>query len=296
MDGGVFDNQGAASLREQGCDVLLVSDAVGHAGVEKRPGAAALGVALRAVSVLQARCREQQYQLLSALQHAGLVRGFAYVHLRKDLDGGPVDWLGCPDPSTPEPKRILTTYGISQRRANIACRHPHRSRRISGVEADALMLSGYLMISQEFEAGVTGFPVSSAVVDWPFRAIEKLAASTVASAELDLLKKALAVASRSSFKALRVSTGLKVFTGIAFLPALAVLWSLRTASLTLGSLATVAIAALLAKCLLRRVFRNRNPLWQTLLALPMLVLGAPLTAFATRVVNPIYLRFGPRYR
>jgi predicted acylesterase/phospholipase RssA len=98
-DGGVFDNQGASSLREQGCVVLLVSDAAGQADVEKQPGGAAMGVALRSVCVLQARCRQEQYQLLSALQDAGLVRGFAYVHLRKDLDSEPVDWsrrCACP--------------------------------------------------------------------------------------------------------------------------------------------------------------------------------------------------------
>ena len=296
VDGGVFDNQGASSLREQGCVVLLVSDAVGQAGVEKRPDGAAIGVALRSVCVLQARCREEQYQLLSALQDAGLVRGFAYVHLRKDLDAEPVDWLGCPDPSTPEPKNVLTTYGIRKDVQSLLANIRTDLDAFSDVEADALMLSGYRMMAEEFQAGVTGFPVSSATVDWRFRSIEKLAASTTASRDLDLLKKALDVASCQAFKALRLSTGLKVLAGIAVLPALAAVWRLLPVHVALGSLAAAALAAVLAKCLLRYVFRNPSPLWQILLAIPLLLLGAPLTALATRVIDRIYIRFGPRYR
>jgi len=113
---------------------------------------------------------------------------------------------------------------------------------------------------------------------------------------LDLLKKALDVASCQTFKALRLSTGLKTLAAIAVLPALAAVWRLLPVHVALGSFAAAALAAVLAKCLLRHVFRNPNPLWQLLLALPLLLLGAPLTALATRVIDPIYIRFGPRYR
>jgi hypothetical protein len=68
------------------------------------------------------------------------------------------------------------------------------------------------------------------------------------------------------------------------------------AHLALAPLAAAALAYALAKFLLRHVFRNVTPLWQILLALPMLLLGAPLTAFITRVINPIYLHYGPRCR
>jgi predicted acylesterase/phospholipase RssA len=296
VDGGVFDNQGASGLLEQGCEVLLVSDAMGRAGLEKLPAGDAIGVALRSVSVLQARCREQQYQLLSALQDAGLLRGFAYVHLRKDLDGDPVDWLGCPDPSTPEPRAVLTTYGIRKDVQALLADIRTDLDAFSDVEADALMLSGYRMMAQEFQAGVTGFPVSSQTAGWRFRAIEQLAASTTASPGLDLLKRSLEVASHSAFKALRLSTALKVCAAIALLPALAAVWRLRTLHVALGPLAAAALAAVFAQLLLRHVFRNPSPLWQILLALPMLLLGAPLTLLVTRVINPIYIRCGPRTR
>jgi len=101
---------------------------MGRAGVEKRPAGDAIGVALRSVSVLQARCREQQYQLLSALQDAGLLRGFAYVHLRKDLDGDP--WTGWAAPTLhPEPRAVLTTYGI-RKDVQALLAISHRSRRL----------------------------------------------------------------------------------------------------------------------------------------------------------------------
>ena len=40
-------------------------------------------------SVLQARVREAQYRELDARRRAGLVRGLAYLHLKKDLEAEP---------------------------------------------------------------------------------------------------------------------------------------------------------------------------------------------------------------
>ena len=44
---------------------------------------------MRANSVLQARVREAQYRELDARRRAGLVRGLAYLHLKKDLEAEP---------------------------------------------------------------------------------------------------------------------------------------------------------------------------------------------------------------
>ncbi len=296
VDGGLFDNQGVSGLLEQDCTVPLVSDAGGEIGAKKRPDAAAVGVALRSVSVLQTRCRQEQYRLLDALQQAGLLRGFAYVHLNQDLGAGPVDWLGCPDPSTPAPKRVLTTYGIRRDVQTALAGIRTDLDAFSDVEADALMLSGYRMTAERFHSGFAGFPIASGTAGWRFRSIEKLACEAAASPDLDLLMKALDVARYRTFKALRVSAKPWILVGIALAPALAGVWRLLPARVALPALAAAALAAGLAKWLLRHVFRNPNPLWQLLLALPMLVLGAPLTFIATRILDPIYIRFGPNYR
>ena len=63
VDGGVHDNQGTAALLEQGCTVLLVSDASGQMVAQDNPSKGLLGVPLRSNSILQARLRESQYRI-----------------------------------------------------------------------------------------------------------------------------------------------------------------------------------------------------------------------------------------
>ncbi len=285
--------------------MLLVSDAAGQTAIDKDPGRDRIGVSLRTNNVLLARGRQEQYQLLSTLVDAGLLRGVAYVHLKKDLDAEPVDWLGCPDPSTPEPKNILTTYGIRKdvQKSLAAIRTDLDS--FSDAEADALMLSGYQMMKMEVESCIKGFPgVTADPVNWRFRAIEKLAASLVSSPDLQLLQATLDIAQYQAFKPYRLSKGVRALTWVAALVAVAsVIWLMYSARgetvklmwlLTIG--AAIAGIAIVVKLLLRHVLRNPNPLWQCILAVSMIVLGAPLIWIMTRWLDPIYLRSGPRYR
>ena len=58
----------------------------------------------------------------------------------------------------------------------------------------------------------------------------------------------------------------------------------------------LAAAAIAAKSILHRLLRNPNPLWQILLAIPLLFLGWPLTWIWTTLIDPIYLHSGPRFR
>jgi predicted acylesterase/phospholipase RssA len=305
VDGGVYDNQGAASLLEQDCTVLLVSDASGQTAIDKDPGRDRIGVSVRTNSVLMARGRQEQYQLLSTLLDAGLLRGVAYVHLKKDLDAEPVDWLGCPDPSTPEPKDLLTTYGIRKdiQRSLAAIRTDLDS--FSDAEADALMLSGYQMMTMELQSCIKGFPVSTAnPVNWRFRAIEKLAASLVSSSDLQSLQTTLDIAHYQALKPYRLSRGLRALTWIAALLAvvgvIGLVISARDETVRLMWLliagAIIGGSAVVVKLLLRHVLRNPNPLWQCALAFSMIFLGAPLIWIMTRWLDPIYLRSGPRYR
>ncbi len=296
VDGGVFDNQGASSLREQDCTVLLVSDASGQTAVEKRPDTARISVSLRSNEVLMARGRQEQYELLYALRDAGVLRGFAFVHLKKELDARPVDWVDCPDPSLPDPKNPLTSYGI---RKDVQARLAQVRTDLdafSDVEADALMLSGYRMMAQEFESCIVGFPTAAQPVKWRFQDIEPLVTGVGGGPDTETLLQALDLARFQAFKALRLSPALKAGAALLGLLVAAGLW--RVAALRFPLWLPVALAAWFAalQWILRRVFRNPNPLWQTLLAVPLLVLGGPLMAFTAGVVDPIYLRFGPKYR
>jgi hypothetical protein len=302
VDGGVYDNQGLASLLGEDCTVMIVSDASGQTALEKDPGSGRIGVSLRSNSVLMARGRQAEYQLLSALADAGLLRGVAYVHLKKDLDAQPVDWIDCPDPSTPERPALLTTYGIRKDVQTALASIRTDLDGFSDTEADALMLSGYRMIEEEFAASIHGFPVAApAATNWRFLRVEKLASATSSSPELDEFRKSLHVARASAFKPYRLSTAVKLVTWMTAAAALAGLvylgLSVRGHSLSIAGLmaggALLAVASAAAKFVFHRLLHNPNPFWQILVAVPMLFLGWPLTWIWTRFFDPVYLRSGP---
>jgi hypothetical protein len=150
VDGGVYDNQGVASLLEQDCTVLLVSDASGQTEQELEPSDSRIGVLTRTQNVLMARVREAQYEVLSTLATNSLVRGVMFLHLKKDLEARPVDWYKCPNPSIVQPQRPLTGYDmrrdVQERLAAIRT----DLDAFSDAEADAQMLGGYSMADQQF--------------------------------------------------------------------------------------------------------------------------------------------------
>ena len=228
VDGGVYDNQGIATLHEQECQVMLVSDASGQTGVEKDPSGDRLGVSTRANNVLMARIRQCQHQLLCSLQEAKLLRGLMFVHLKKGLEAETVDWIGCNDKASMPASSKLTTYEIRQdvQRALASVRTDLDS--FSNCEADALMLSGYRATAEELSKSVTGFSLSSAPPSpaWKFIDISGIASElNDEDRELKKLKRALGVAHSLLFKAFQLLpaiTSLKVIGMIVALAALVV--------------------------------------------------------------------------
>ncbi|MBI2925406.1 MAG: patatin-like phospholipase family protein [Verrucomicrobia bacterium] len=114
VDGGVHDNQGITALLEQGCNILLVSDASGQMDSQDSPSAGLLGVPLRSNSILQARVRSAQFEDLEARRRSGLLRGLMFVHLKEALGSEPLDWIACRDKSDPVRKDPLLPYGIQR--------------------------------------------------------------------------------------------------------------------------------------------------------------------------------------
>ncbi|HEU4559094.1 MAG TPA: patatin-like phospholipase family protein [Longimicrobium sp.] len=178
VDGGVHDNQGAATLLEQGCTVLLVSDASGQLDLLDEPGGGKLSVPMRANNVLMARVREVQFKVLEARRRAQVLRGLLYVHLKSDLVSDPVDPAGSPEPwkvwtfdRVPPPGgELLTSYGmrrdVQERLAGIRT----DLDAFSDLEAFALMESGYQATRDEFGAAVPAFSPPQPVpqVAWTF--------------------------------------------------------------------------------------------------------------------------------
>jgi len=203
VDGGVHDNQGAAALLEQGCSILLVSDASGQMDHLDEPSDGLLGVPLRANSILQSRVRASQYDDLMSRLQGRTLKGLMFVHLKKDLDSQLVDWIGCQDPSDPLPPRELTSYGIQKgiQRRLAAIRTDLDS--FSDVEATALMTSGYLTTETVLGQDTLGFPVGQSTrSSWWFLKIEPLLRQPSALSPVAYwIDRQLEVGSRLTFKA-----------------------------------------------------------------------------------------------
>ena len=262
VDGGVFDNQGIASLLEQDCSVLLVSDASGQMVAEDNPKSGLLGVVQRSSSISQERIRWAQHRELVARKSSGRLKGLMFVHLKKDLGTDPQDWIDCPDPhdSTedarpPELRGPLTRYGIRKDLQQLLSGVRTDLDSFSEGEAYALMASGYLMTEYQFADCQSLFPE----IDdnkrlkrscWFFLLYQETL-NTPGYGER--LKRLLTVSSSSAFKIWRLSSVLKWLTDwVLTLSTVVVagtmlfyirepekiptgLWKWTLASLTLGS-------------------------------------------------------------
>jgi hypothetical protein len=223
VDGGVYDNQGIASLLEQGYHVLLVSGASGQMDSESQPSAGVLSVPLRSNSILQARVRSAQHRELEARRRSGLLRGLMFVHLKLSLGSEPVNWIDCQEPSDPVRHDPLLVYGIQrelQRRLG-AVRTDLDS--FSEAEAYALMTSGYCMAEKVLQGSALGFPISTAPREnWRFLKIEPLMKQPYSDT---VLMRQLRVADKQVFRIWLLDSGLKIvgiglgltlLTGIGF--------------------------------------------------------------------------------
>ncbi|MDQ3135024.1 MAG: patatin-like phospholipase family protein, partial [Acidobacteriota bacterium] len=247
VDGGVHDNQGVAGLLEQGCTALFISDASGQIETEKCPGAGRLKIAMRSLDMLMARVREAQYVDLDSRRDAGLLRGFLFVHLKKDLDVEPLSWIGCQDPfdaydeSRPVERRgPLTSYGIRKDVQERLAAIRTDLDAFSDTEAFALMTSGYLMTERELSRATE--PLWSQPgerINWRFLALEE-PMKTVSDPTLMML---LQVAESRGLKVWRVSRPLRRVT--YFLAALATVVIGASVALSEIGMEDVAVTAVL---------------------------------------------------
>lgn len=151
VDGGVHDNQGVQGLLDEGCTLILCSDACGQMGNVANPGEDPGSVLLRTTSVLQARVREAEYQDLQARLDSRALQGLFFIHTQKELASKPLDWLNCPNPSPAKSGEPLTSYGIAKDlQSKIALLRTDLDS-FTEVEASALMASGYLMAEQQLK-------------------------------------------------------------------------------------------------------------------------------------------------
>jgi predicted acylesterase/phospholipase RssA len=220
-DGGVCDNQGVATLLEQDCKVVLVSDASGQMESQAASSRQILGVLLRTNDIFQARIRVSEYQDLSGRRRSNLLRGFMFVHLKGDLDVDPVDWIDCLDPYDPcediRPqwrRDRYTRYGIGKDVQQLLSALRTDLDSFSEAEAYALMTSGYRMTEYQFKEGncVEEFYLPKQNEPWKFLEIEEFMRGSGKGNEY--LKTLLSAGNSLAFKVWRFDPLLKTLLRI----------------------------------------------------------------------------------
>ena len=304
VDGGVHDNQGIMSLLEQDCNAVIVSDASGQMDSDDDPSKGVLGVPLRSNSILMARVREAEFRELEARRRSGVLRNMMFIHLKKDLEVNPVDWIGCEDPSEFGKDKSFadegdeTHYGILKvvQERLAAIRTDLDS--FCDTEAFALMTSGYRMAEYEIQKQFANFPVSTEdAPQWEFLAVEDSMKHPSGSARL---LKLLNVCSQRAFKIWRLNTPLKITAWILGIAALIfLLWACwkwdSVALITLGTIGTtvaVLIAGAVVGKTVMRVVRYRDTLMEIAFGVAMSLLGWIFARIHLHIFDKWYLRAG----
>jgi predicted acylesterase/phospholipase RssA len=297
VDGGVHDNQGVAALLDQGCSVFIVSDASGQMNALDFPSNRILGVPLRANDILQARVREAQYRELSSRRRSGVLKGLMFIHLKKDLQIEPLDWIDSQDPSERKSVPPLLPYGVQRetQRRLAAVRTDLDS--FSDAEAYALMCSGYLMTEHALTSNnLLGFEVGQMPREnWEFLRIEEL---TKQPSEGNPLIHQLKASDRLFGKVWLLLPGMRLIGWITAVGALLLLgglvwkvWSKQLLSLSWGELVVLLVGLVSGVIVfekLSRAFNYRKTLDQTLIGLG-LTLGSLLAKVHLYVFDKIFL-------
>jgi hypothetical protein len=307
VDGGVHDNQGVGGLLEQECSVLLVSDASGQMASQQHPCAGPFQVPLRASNILSARVRESQFRDLDARRRSSQIKNLMFIHLKKDLDTDPVDWVGCTDTydlsdeARPKARRgPLTTYGIlktvQQRLADVRT----DLDSFTDVEAFALMLSGYRMTENQIVSN-EGIPTNNAqTAEWRFLSVEKAVSRSkdFEDAHNDLMD-ILKVSGSRTFKIWKLSHGMQVLGAIfivSFVAALFKSWPMFVPTLAFVGMTSIISATLLAIPLMLwlvfRIFGVEKPFVQLLSGLFTSIVGWIAASLHLWLFDPGYLQWG----
>jgi predicted acylesterase/phospholipase RssA len=175
VDGGVHDNQGITGCMEQNCDRMIISDACGQLDF------AAIAVRLffrtpfRTNSILMERVRCSQFGELDAHKESGFLKNLEFMHLKMGLNGKPIDWIVCQDPSREQNGGADSTdYGIPKSIQEKLADLRTDLDSFSENEAFEIMTSGYLMAGKEIAPAFKIDPGSTCGGIWKFLKIRQL--------------------------------------------------------------------------------------------------------------------------
>jgi len=231
VDGGLHDNQGIASLLEQECSSMIISDASGQMSTTSEAEETALSVFFRADTILQERIRELQFRDIKARASTAQIASLIKLHLKSDLQEKPVSWLTCTDPprsiyndNFKDDPNELTDYGVLRSTQQLLSEIRTDLDSFSDTEAWALMYSGYVQTHYQFERHDKGGQEPKPIVkrsDWKFLQIKDHVTVPGKAKEIE---KVLTTAKKVPFKLIDLNLPLKIFSfglllaaGITFL-------------------------------------------------------------------------------
>jgi hypothetical protein len=303
VDGGVYDNQGVASLLEQDCNLMIVSDGSGQMSTLDHPGGSRLGVSLRSFSVSMARVRQAEYRELAARRRSGLLKNLVFLHLKKDLDADPVDWRECQDPHDasdefrPVARRgVLAGFGIQKSVQRLLSGIRTDLDSFTDVEAFALMTSGYRQAVTECRQLDAFSDVQPPKEPWRFLQIEPVLEPGPGFDDLTLqLKTAAMIAG----KVWRLSPPLTALAGVLALAALFGAYRLWAANLGVVvvtvrglGIALALLAAILAVPHVVRLVRFGETFRDIGVRSALAALLAPAFKVHLLCFDPLFLRIG----
>jgi predicted acylesterase/phospholipase RssA len=314
VDGGVHDNQGIASLIEQECKIMIVSDASGQINAEKTSSDDIIGTLSRADSILQARVREAQIMDLKERKASGQITALSIVHLTKDLQANPIKWKYCEDPTRQKwltahdgDNTLRTTYGILKTVQEKLAGIRTDLDAFNDAEAYALMYSGYRQMYSDFVAQklVEYFPAERAIPQetdpakaqerWKFMSIEPYMTNVEKSQRL---LPRLELGQMMAMRAFKLMPALRYtiygFMGLLVAGAIYaffVNWDKALATITVSGLGIYLILNLLAR--IGGPFAAKVIGYKTIISkFAAAVLLAALTQAYLRFVGPKYLEYG----
>jgi hypothetical protein len=305
VDGGVHDNQGVASLLDQDCRILLVSDASGQMVSEDNPAGGIAGPLLRTNSIFQSRLREAEFNDLDSRRRSSLLRGLMFLHLKKDLKSPVIDWKDTKDPYAAEDcgtdgRGILTKYGVDRELQLALSGIRTDLDSFSDAEAFALMASAYRMTSYEFPLCIEGLAGPKvALVDWEFNRLFP-AMNREDEGAYQRLKRLLEVGAKPAFKIWYLSRTLTV-VGISALAVFAagvlgLLWNFRSSPVitwgwVLGFIVATVAGLVVGKGVLK-IVSFRESLQRFAMMIGVSVVGWALANLHLRFFDPWFLSLG----
>jgi predicted acylesterase/phospholipase RssA len=314
VDGGVHDNQGVAGLIDEGCALILCSDASGQMTDLRSPSEDPPNVVMRASSVLQARVREAEYQDLRSRADSRSVEGFMFLHLKKGLHVDPLPWVGCTDDQAVGPdERKDTDYHVNKQLQRLIAGIRTDLDSFSEVEAYSLMASGYLMTKLELEElqerhdqeGASGtwggYKIDAPSENWPFfPLIELLGQEPEKNDRAKDLAQQLEVASASFLKAWRLVPSLKsqgkagvATIAVAVLASIYFFWGVTAFSMTVGgaAISLLAFAVAFFAPALRWLFPHQEA-QSVLLKVAIALAGYLFSKFHLKWIDKCFLEHG----